>query len=330
MILRKRKVILQFIFSLINLVITVVSIFTITNLQASDDQGLIYQDNPNLRSNWYSEFDRDEKRAFKWIIGALEKSNTAKLILVDAKRKASREGKTLLDIVVSGQVSLTDLTVVRKFLPESPQKIQYKYDQVVRISSLLTVMQAMTDFIHEFVHYSYREIKNPYETNLSLAQFIKHTVEDEGGEAHAAYVECLVAAELWGKENLLESHCQKLKQGKEWNREVVIKDFYKVGKDYDAFVQYFISRNGRGPASDSVTNEFPFLSKESSIFVSAAYDLSYPLAAIREYYKVKNTVCINEAKRKNMLTKMLKVKTNLSGQGEIQRSLATLENKCGI
>ena len=103
---------------------------------------------------------------------------------------------------------------------------------------------------------------------------------------------------------------------------MVVENFYRVGEYFDEFSKYFRSSDGRNPASDLVTNYFPQLAKKEPVFVSSAYGLPYPIAAIFEYKKIEQTVCQNEQKRLGLLKNLPKENSN------IQRTIATVQSRC--
>lgn len=248
---------------------------------------------------------------------------------------------SLSDVIKMGQVSITDMTVMRKFLSESPDQVTYEYKQMIYLNKELTLEQATLDLAHELTHFVFRAPHNPYEHNTSLVDFIRQTIEATGGEAHAALMECRVSEELFNHHaNLTNSNnasssntdlCSQLKLQGQWSLQKTIQLFYHVGSDFDQFVTHFTSRSGRALASDVVTNNFPWLSKAQSFFISSAYGMSYPVAAIAEYEKIEKSVCQNEVKRQKLMQAALST-TSISSDKKIHlgRALASLSSRCSF
>ena len=137
------------------------------------------------------------------------------------------------------------------------------------------------------------------------------------------YKECMIAEELLGVAFMRKSSCLRLKENDTYQWSLVVENFYRVGDFFDEFTKHFRPSDGRNPASDLVTNYFPQLAKTQPVFVSSAYGLPYPLAAIMEYNKIEQTVCQNEHKRLSYLRQIknkdefVKTLSELKKQGKI-------------
>lgn len=241
------------------------------------------------RKSWSEYTDSDELN-LKRLFDILERTPTGVKIMRDASRKAARLGMTLHDVVKVGDGSLTDTTLVRKFNPRSPDVVIYETKSVVYLNRSLAWDDALLDLAHELTHYTHRNSFNPYEDTFNARDFIRSTIEGEGGEVEAFLTECQVARELFSKTSLIRSNCRKIESadGKlSFDRAVEL--FYHVGTYYDSFHKKLSEKN--------LESSFSGLSSEKINFISSAYGVPYPVAALMEYELVMNKVCENDKKR---------------------------------
>lgn len=272
---------------------------------------------------WTKAFGENrEAYAIKIMLLTLNRSPTAKKLLVKARFKAKLRKNILENLISAGSVSITDSTVVRRFSSQNPTQVEYEHQLKIYLNRDLNFRDAMLDLAHELEHFSHRPESNPYEHNKSMHEFIVEMIEGEGGEGAAVYKECMIAEELFGLSNMSKSSCLRLKENNRYQWSLVVENFYRVGEYFDEFTKHFRPSDGRNPASDLVTNYFPQLGKAQPVFVSSAYGLPYPLAAIMEYQKIEQTVCQNEQKRLGYLKQM-------KSPGErIQRTIASVQIRC--
>jgi len=272
---------------------------------------------------WVEVFgEGKEHLAIKSMINTLERSSTAKKLLFRARFKAKKRGSQLEQLIFPGSVSITDSTVVRRFSSQNPTKVEYEHQLRIYLNRDLSFKDAILDLAHELEHFSHRPESNPYEHSKSLHEFIVEMIEGEGGEGAAVYKECMIAEELFGLAYMRKSSCLSLKENDAYQWSLVVENFYRVGDFFDEFTKHFRPSDGRNPASDLVTNYFPQLAKKQPVFVSSAYGLPYPLAAIMEYNKIEQTVCQNEHKRLGYL-KQIKSKDERT-----QRTIASVQTRC--
>jgi len=286
------------------------------------DQTILASDIP-WDSKWIHVFgEGKDTLAIKSMISTLERSVTAKKLLQRARLKAKKRGSSLEQLIAAGPVSITDSTVIRRFSSQNPTQVQYEHQLKIYLNRDLSFKDAILDLAHELEHFSHRPESNPYEHSKSLHEFILEMIEGEGGEGAAVYKECIIAEELFGLSYMRKSSCLRLKENDVYQWSLVVENFYRVGDFFDEFTKHFRPSDGRNPASDLVTNYFPQLAKKQPVFVSSAYGLPYPIAAIMEYNKIEQTVCQNEHKRLGYL-KQLKSKDDLA-----QRTIASVQTRC--
>lgn len=286
------------------------------------DQTLLASD-ISWDQKWISAFgEGKESLVIKAMITTLERSASAKKLLTKARLKAKKRGHSLEQLITGGPVSITDSTVVRRFSSQNPTKVEYEHQLKIYLNRDLTFKDAILDLAHELEHFSHRPESNPYERSKSLHEFIVEMIEGEGGEGAAVYKECMIAEELFGLSYMRKSSCLRLKENDAYQWSLVIENFYRVGDFFDEFTKHFRPSDGRNPASDLVTNYFPQLAKKQPVFISSAYGLPYPLAAIMEYNKIEQTVCQNEHKRLGYL------RQTKAQDEQTQRTIASVQIRC--
>lgn len=249
----------------------------------------------NYKDAWYNSKKSDEEN-FKRIFRALAKSSKGKEILSKASLKAAETGHTLMDVVAVGDGSLTDTTLIRRFSASDPTKVMFETKSTVYLSRHLKTLDAILDFAHELTHFTYREAFNPYAGHFHLKDFIKSTVEGTGGEVDAFLAECEVLKQLKPGEGFRQSNCQRIFNENTGviSKDLGIEEFYKVGKHYEAL---------KKDLDKFAINEtdLPKTSKSDAMFISSAYGLPYPVAAVKEYTNIMDRVCKNDQNRINLL-----------------------------
>ena len=238
----------------------------------------------------WTNFSKHDRMNVRHLVQQLAKSKTGKELLLKAKRKAAKNGETLLDIIQIGNGSLTDTTLTRRFSKDQPEHVHYESHSVVFVNKNLNQFDALLDLAHELTHYVYRQDFNPYELNFSLEEFIKNTIEATGGEVHAFVKECHVLKELFPSKYSTKKNCLDLLDSGKISYQKGIELFYKVGPLYEDFNR-LLSMSGLSQS------KFPKLSGETISFVSSAYGVPYPIAAFKEYRTVLKKVCENDQRR---------------------------------
>lgn len=243
----------------------------------------------NVNKKW-SEYTNSEELNMRKLLELLGRSSTGEKLIKEASFKAGQSGLTIMDVVKTGEGSLTDTTLVRKFNPHSPEHVVYESRSVVYLNRNLAWDDAILDLAHELTHFIYRESFNPYSDNFNAKDFIKGTIEGSGGEVHAFMTECQVLDELFSRLVQSRSHCRDIRdENGQASFTKAVSLFYQIGNYYDSFSKKLASR--------SMNNVFSELKGEKINFVSSAYGVPYPVAALMEYDLVVNKVCENDRKR---------------------------------
>lgn len=238
----------------------------------------------------WTSFSSSDELNLKRLFALLSRSETGEKLLRLAKYKAAQNGETLSDVIRVGNGSLTDTTLVRKFSPHSPEHVIFESRSVVYINRSLSWDDALLDLSHELTHYVYRSSFNPYSPSFNAKDFIKSTIEGEGGEVQAFLMECRVLRELFSRQVQGRSHCQKITdEAGKLSSAKAVELFYDVG---DYFEKFGTQLKERGLAG-----QFEHMKGEKINFISSAYGVPYPMAALMEYDLVVNKVCENDKKR---------------------------------
>jgi hypothetical protein len=264
-----------------------VSLF-ILRLEAAEMITLHVEGPKNNNASWM-EFTSSKEQNVQKLISLLEQSSTGAKLIKEAAYKASRSGQVLTDVIKVGEGSLTDTTLVRKFSPHSPEHVIYESRSVVYINKNLNWDDALLDLAHELTHFVYREGFNPYSENFNAKDFIKGTIEGMGGEVQAFMTECKVLKELFSRNVQSRSHCYKIEDSGVLSYKRAVDLFYHVGEYYESFGSQLQKR--------SIAGEFSHLASKKINFISSAYGVPYPVAALMEYDLVVNKVCENDKKR---------------------------------
>jgi len=234
---------------------------------------------------------KTEEQGIRELMEVLERSPTGKKIIEMSRKKAKSYGKTLEELLFSGEGSLTDTTLVRKFSPSNPNEVVYESRSKVFINRNLSVKNALLDLAHELTHFSMREPFNPYQAPFGLKDFITSTVEGRGGEVEAYLVECQVLFEIF-KEKNHNSNCHRVVDPSSGrvNKNRGVHEFYQLGRFYKTF-HNSLRKHEINPTDFGVT------SRGGAHFISSAYGLPYPLAAVHEYEAIMERVCQNDGRR---------------------------------
>jgi hypothetical protein len=259
------------------------------NTFSMEDKVIHVEGSMNSKRTWM-DYTSSQELNLKKLFELLNRSSVGEKLLKEARYKASRSGLTLEDVIKVGEGSLTDTTLVRKFSPHSPEHVIYETRSVVYINKNLAWDDALLDLAHELTHYVYREGFNPYSESFNAKDFIKSTIEGNGGEVQAFLTECRVLRELFSRKVQTRSNCQKIEDSSgqlSFNKAVEL--FYHIGSYFDGFHGQLRKR--------SISESFSELKSDKINFISSAYGVPYPVAALMEYDLVVNKVCENDKKR---------------------------------
>ena len=268
---------------------TLILLVTTLNLHAVEEKTIHVEGRMLSHSSWM-DYTSSSELNLKKLLELLARSASGEKLIKEAQYKAARTGNTLHDVIKVGESSLTDTTLVRKFSPHSPEHVIYESRSVVYINKSLAWDDALLDLAHELTHYVYREGFNPYSEQFNAKDFIKSTIEGNGGEVQAFLTECRVLRELFSRQVQSRSNCQKIEDSSgQLSYTKAVELFYHIGSYYDGFHKQLAKRD--------IASSFSDLKEEKINFISSAYGVPYPIAALMEYDLVVNKVCENDKKR---------------------------------
>jgi len=245
----------------------------------------------NWNKSWYDS-SKGKASCLQSVVRGLKKSKTGRSVLEKATRKAAIYGQSLYDIIDVGESSLTDTTLIRKFSPDNPLEIAYETRSKVFLNKSLSFKDAVLDLAHELTHYSFREPFNPYVTQFTVDQFVSSVIEGRGGEVDAYIIECRVLKEIKPTTFRNNSNCQSVvdPNSGHLSKSIGVKRFYEVGK-YDDTLKGILNKYGWKKS------RFPKLGFGEALYISSAYGVPYPVAAVSEFTTIMGKACENDHKR---------------------------------
>lgn len=260
------------------------------SLWAAQEKTIHVDGSMSHAKNWM-EYTASEELNIQKLLEILARSQTGSELIAKAQAKAQSGGKRLLEVIKAGEGSLTDTTLVRKFSPETPDQVEYETRSIVYINRTHPWDDALLDLAHELTHFVYRDGFNPYADSFNVKDFIKSTIEGKGGEAQAFIVECKVLSELFKSGSAQgRTHCQSIRdEHGQISANRAVELFYHIGPYFETFHKQLSIRK--------VREEFSYLKPGKINFISSAYGLPYPVAALMEFDLVMNKVCENDRKR---------------------------------
>lgn len=261
------------------------------------EQSLIYDQ--DFYQNKWTQISGHERDSIKSLLQILKRSKTGRELVDMATLKAKNSGVSLLGILSAGEGSLTDTALIRRFTPNEPEKMEIEFKSQVFINKELPIIEAVLDLAHELTHFAMRRPFNPYLDGFSLESFIRNTVEGKGGEVAAYLTECQVLYELFPSHIRKKFHCHFIVDPHtgDFSRDLGIKQFYKVGNYYKDFKSSLVFQG--------IDHQFPLLSQDDAIFISSAYGLPYPVAAMQEFKSVVEKACLNDRRRLKIMKENL-------------------------
>jgi hypothetical protein len=267
---------------------------------------------------WYNPKVADRFSIDK-LVNSLKRSATGRAIISKAERKAHSLGQSFDDIVWAGENSLTDTTLIRKFSPSNPEEIVYETKSKVFINKSLSFKDAVLDLAHELTHYSYREPFNPYVTQFTVDQFVSSVIEGKGGEVDAYIIECSVLKELRPSTFKTSSNCQNVvdPNSGHLSKDIGVKRFYEVG-DYEDSLNELLNKYGW------TKSKFPKVRKGDALYISSAYGLPYPVAAVTEFTTIMGKACQNDYNRLTLMRERIAQSSGRKPASVIHSSFSTL------
>ena len=216
--------------------------------------------------------------------------------------------ENLSQMIKPGEVSRTDAVLTRHYDPETGKETRER-EVTIYINTSQSLTNVVLDLAHEMVHATSRASFDPYDPNLTPAQYIHSAIDGVGGEVQAVAMECRVARELsrdfdiplkrcrsyfnipsgTGQEMAKNSSMSEIKIDSRAEPDIkkIRRDFYRVGKWNDGLLQIL----GAEAAL------LPDLSPEAPQLYSSTGNAPYPVALLKEYEGLTRIACENSRKR---------------------------------
>ncbi len=226
--------------------------------------------------------------------------------------------------------SRTDAVLIRHFDPRTGLE-----DRERRVTIFLRANQkleeAVMDLAHELSHAVSKPVWDPYDPDLSAADYLYTSIEGPGGEIEAVSRECQVSYELQGLGEFDLSRCERyfgstggstggtLRRDETPHviRDLIRADFYKVGKWYPKLRERLGTHLRR----------FPMLSAQAPRLYSSTGQSPYPYALLREYEELTEIACENS---RNRLRSFSDRQPASAGNRDPSRSVRVfIESRCG-
>ncbi|MCB9062767.1 MAG: hypothetical protein H6622_14695 [Halobacteriovoraceae bacterium] len=280
--------------------------------------------NYSLSEKWI-QIAKSEQQAIHLLIEHLEKSKTGKFVIEAARKKAQEVDQDIESLIVAGEGSFLDSTLVRKFSPHTPGKIDYISKSKINLNRNLNVKNALLDLIHELTHFGFREVFNPYKDEFEVVSFIKSTIEGKGGEVEAYLVECQVGKELIYGDSIGQSGCYDIysQEVGKFSKVKAKQIFYQIGMYFDEFKDLIKQLGGE-------FNQFKYVSREEGGPVSSVHAVPYPIAAIKEYVEIQKRVCQNDSKRVSLLKASLLRGPPQSNSKQYSEFFQNFRKRCSV
>jgi hypothetical protein len=212
------------------------------------------------------------------------------------------EGRALLDEALAkdpdvltkvqpGAASFTESTFARTYsLLDGSERIELRHE--VAISSKLPLSEAVVDLAHELVHFTAKEMLDPYKAGFELKEFVRRGIEGPGGELAALEQECLVAWALRRRYPSFPRHrlCAPYQNPEGgFDRERARDDYYAVG-------------SWHGKLSDALKQAVPEISSRRVVFTSSYARTPYPVALAQEFEATREAACANNRRKYRLIS----------------------------
>lgn len=290
-----------------------------THASSWGERGGVIQPRTNKFSGNWRKLASTEEKSIEQLINIINTSKLGIKLIDMARLRAAKDLKKLEDVIESGNVSVTDTTLVRKFNPSAPESVRFETRSKVYIDKSHNTKNAVLDLIHELIHYTYKKPFNPYLGEFSLSTFLEDTIQGKGGEVDAFIVECKVGRDIYGLK-AISAQCLNILDGESFSRELAVKEFYKLGEHFDKFKKDAHEHNIK---QEIITH----ISPEQSSLISSAWSSPYPVAIVEEFEEIMRKVCHNDLKRMTYIAES-KGRSIASANEKLTAAHANFDARC--
>lgn len=246
--------------------------------------------------------------SFDEMISKLSETQRGLSLLKAAARQLKLESPQAVSKILRwGATSRTDAVLERHFNPETGLEVRER-KVLIYLRKDQEFSAQILDLAHELVHAANEPEWDPYDPDLSPAQYVLASLEGSGGEVKALKAECEVALEgerIRPGEFDIGRCARYVRKGKWISEKKIREDFYRVG-DWYAYLNEQLGPEKR---------YFPHLSEERPELYSSTGKAPYPVALLSEYQMITRVACQNSKKR---------VSQAKAGAGSAARSPASI------
>jgi hypothetical protein len=204
---------------------------------------------------------------------------------------AAAKDPQFLTRIKIGDASFTESTFARTYsLLDGKEQIDLRHE--ITLSKKLALSDALVDFAHELVHFTEKDMPDPYRPGFEMKEFVKRGIEGEGGELHALEEECKVAWALQRKYKSFPRHrlCAPYKDSAgNFHREKARADYYALGAWFEK-------------APETLKKTVPEVSAKPVVFTSSYARKPYPLALAEEFAVTRNAACENNRRKYRLIS----------------------------
>lgn len=220
-------------------------------------------------------------------IQVLESVSSGKSLVRRAKRFwALSERRDFLKVLEWSTVSRTDAVLTRSYDPLSGEETQTR-EVKIYLKSDQKLSEAVLDLAHELVHATHRPAWDPYDPNLTAADYLQSSIEGKGGEVEAVAQECQIGIELREQFKIKNTRCDRYIEVGQLNKKTILEDFYRVGIWFEKVQTQLGSSMSRFPS---------MLAKKPTLYSSTG-NAPYPVALLKEYEELNRAACQNTRRR---------------------------------
>jgi hypothetical protein len=216
------------------------------------------------------------------VLRVLEETPSGRRIVARARQTPGLE-------IEWGEVSKTDAVLTRHFNTATGQESRIR-KVTVYLRRDQKPEELVLDLAHELTHATAAPQWDPYDPELTPADYVWRALEAPGGEVDALVAECELAFELSGRWEGAARRCERYRVSRasdRADRQRVKRDFYRVGRWHAPLL--------RRLGADKI--RFPLLSGDDPELYSSTGQAPYPVALLKEFEDITRAACENSRKR---------------------------------
>ncbi len=185
-----------------------------------------------------------------------------------------------------GSVSRTDKVLHRHFNIKTLEETN-ELEVLVTVRKDQSELAQALDLTHELVHALSVQHLDPYNPELTAADYMKTTIEGGGGEVEALIAECQALIEFRQQGFAVDHRCAPYILHQKVSRSKILSAYYRTG-EWKERVQKRLGYFAR---------HFQYLSSQKPLLYSSTGNTPYPYALLEEFDMLTAEACLNTHKR---------------------------------